>query len=133
MANITRYNAKDTTVIVNGVHITGLGEEMISYEKEEAVSELIVGAQGDIVRSEINNDIYTLTLTVQPTSPQLKHLINLKNRRDTFPIWVINKQMGITLGGSKACINEMPEISLGAEAEDIEITFSVLDGSIKIS
>ena len=132
MANITRYNAKDTTVIVDNVYVTGLGEEMISYEKEEANSELIVGAQGDIIKSEINNSIYNLTLTVQPTSPQLKHLLSLKNRADTFPVWVINKALGVTLGGSKACINEMPEISLGAEAEDIEITFSVLDGDIKI-
>lgn len=132
MANITRYNAKDTTVIVDGVHITCLGESMITYEKEEAVSELIVGAQGDIVRSEINNDIYNLTLAVQPTCPQLKHLMNLKNRKDTFPIWVMNKKLGLTLGGSKACINEIPEIALSAEAEDIEIVFSVLDGNIKI-
>lgn len=132
MPNVTQYNAKDTTVIVDGVHITGLGEDMISYEKEEAVSELIVGAQGDIIRSEINNDIYTLTLSVQPTSPQLRHLMSLKNRQETFPVWVMNKKLGLTLGGSKACINEMPEISLGAEAEDIEITFSVLDGDIKV-
>lgn len=132
MPNITRYNAKDTTVIVDNVYITGLGESMVSFAKEEAVSELIVGAQGDIVKSEINNDIHTLTLTVQPTSPQLSHLISLKDRKKTFPVWVINKEMGVTLGGTKACINEMPEISLGASAEDVEITFSILDGSMKV-
>lgn len=131
MANVTRYNAKDTTVIVDGVYITGLGEDMISFSKEENVSEFIVGAQGDIVRSEINNDIHTLTLTVQPTSPQLTHLIALKDRKGCFPVWVINKEMGITLGGSQACINELPEIALGASAEDIEFTFSILDGSMK--
>ncbi len=132
MPNIARYNAKDTTVIVDNVYITGLGESMVSFSKEEAVSELIVGAQGDIVKSEINNDIHTLTLTVQPTSPQLSHLISLKDRKKCFPVWVINKEMGVTLGGSQACINEMPEISLGASAEDIEITFSILDGSMKV-
>lgn len=132
MANITRYNAKDTSVMVDGVFITGLGEDMITYSKEEAASELIVGAQGDVVKSEINNDIYTLTLTVQPTSPQLSHLISLKDRKDCFPVWVINKEMGITLGGTQACINEMPEIALGASAEDVEITFSILDGSMKV-
>lgn len=131
MSNVTRYNAKDTTIIVDNVYITGLGEDMISFSKEEAVSELNVGAQGDIVRSEINNSIYTLTLTVQPTSPQLSFLLALKDRSDTFPVWVINKEMGITMGGSQACINEMPEISLGASAEDVEFTFSILDGIIK--
>ena len=132
MSNISRYNAKDTSVIVDNVFITGLGEDMISYSKEEAASELIVGAQGDVVKSEINNDIYTLSLTVQPTSPQLSFLMSLKDRKDTFPVWVINKEMGITLGGSQACINEMPEISLGASAEDVEFTFSILDGSMKV-
>lgn len=132
MANISRYNAKDTSVMVDGVFITGLGEDMISYSKEEAASELIVGAQGDVVKSEINNDIYTLSISVQPTSPQLQHLISLKDRKDCFPVWVINKEMGVTLGGTQACINEMPEISLGASAEDVEITFSILDGSMKV-
>lgn len=133
MANISRYNAKDTSVIVDSVHITGLGEDMISFSKDEAASELIVGAQGDVVKSEINNDIHTLTLTVQPTSPQLSFLMSLKDRKGTFPVWVINKEMGITLGGAQACINEMPEISLGASAEDIEFTFSILDGSMKVN
>ena len=131
MANVTRYNAKDTTIIVDGVYITGLGESMITYSKEEAVSEVIVGACGDVIKSEINNDIYTLTLAIQPTSPQLAHLISLKDRKDPFPVWVINKDMGITLGGAQGCINELPEIALGATAEDIEITFTILDGVLK--
>ena len=132
MSTISRYNAKDTVVVVDGVYITGLGEDMISYSKEESTAEFVVGAQGDVVKSEINNDIYTLTLSVQPTSPQLSHLISLKDRKDCFPVWVINKEMGITLGGTQGCINEMPEISLSAEAQDLEIVFSILDGSIKV-
>ena len=128
---ITRYNAKDTTIIVDEVYITGLGEDMISWEKEEQYFEPIVGAQGDIVKSEINNDLHTLTLTVQPTSLQLPFLLSLKNRKNPFPVWVINKEMGVTLGGSKANIMEMPEVSLGEEAEDIEISFCIFDGDIK--
>lgn len=131
MATITRYNAKDTTVIVDNVYITGLGEDMISWEKEEQYFEPVVGAQGDVIKSEINNDLHTLTITVQPTSPQLSFLLSLKDRKEEFPIWVINKELGITLGGSKANIMEMPEIALGAEAEDIEISFCVFDGNIK--
>ena len=30
-----KYNAKDTTVTVNGVNITGFGEDMLSIEKDE--------------------------------------------------------------------------------------------------
>ena len=127
---VKRYNAKDCTVTVAGRNITGFGEDMISIEKEEALAENSVGAQGDVVRSEINNDIYTITMTVQPTSPHLAFLMNLKNRTKAFPVWVQNKSLGIKAGGSEAFITEMPEISLGAEDEDVEIAFTVYDGNV---
>lgn len=128
MANVTRYNAKDCVVTVDGVYITGLGEDMISWEKEEQYFEPVVGAQGDVIKSEINNDIHNLTLTVQPTSPQLGYLLSLAKRQAAFPVWVINKALGIRLGGTMANIMEAPEIALGSEAEDIEIGFCVFDG-----
>lgn len=126
--NISRYNAKDTTVLIDGVYVTGLGEDMITWSKEEALFESSVGAQGDIVKSEINNSIHTMTVTVQPTSPQLPYLLSLKNRTEPFPVWAINKPLGLRMGGTKASIAEMPEIALGAEAEDIEISITVFDG-----
>lgn len=128
--NITRYNAKDCTIIIDGVYITGLGEDMVSWEKDEAYFEAAVGAQGDIIKSEINNSLHTLTITVQPTSPQLPHLLELRKRSDSFPAWCINKSLGLRMGGAMANISEMPEISLGAEAEDIEISLTVFDGDI---
>ena len=127
---ISRYNAKDTSVVANDVYITGLGEDMISVEKEEDLASNKVGAQGDIVRSEINNTIYTITVTVQSTSPQLGYLLNLKDSTDFFPLWVINKSLGVRAGGAKAMVSSSPEISLGAEAEDIEVAFTVYDGDI---
>ena len=52
-----KYNAKDTTVTVNGVNITGFGEDMLSVEKDEEFFSTSVGAQGDVVKSEINNSL----------------------------------------------------------------------------
>ena len=53
-----KYNAKDTTVTVNGVNITGFGEDMLSIEKDEEFFSTSVGAQGDVVKSEnINSTI----------------------------------------------------------------------------
>lgn len=125
---VTRYNAKDCTVLVDGTYITGLGEDMVSWEKDEAYFETVVGAQGDVVKSEINNDIHTLTVIVQPTSPQFSYLVSLAKRTEPFPVWVVNKALGIRLGGTMANIMEAPEIALGAEAEDAEFTFAVFDG-----
>lgn len=129
--NVTRYNAKDCTITVDGVFITQLGEDMVSFEKEEAYFEPVVGAQGDIVKSEINNTIYTLTLTIQPTSPQKEFLLGKLGSTETFPVWVVNKAMGECFGGSMAAIQEMPEIARGAEAEDMEFTFCVFDGVVE--
>lgn len=125
------YNAKETSVLVDGVFITALGEDMISIEKEEALAENTVGAQGDIVRNEINNSIYNVTVTVQPTSPQFSFLLSLKDRTETFPLWITNKKLGIRAGGSQAMVSELPEIALGAEAEDVEFSFTVYDGNIE--
>lgn len=128
--NVTRYNAKDCTITVDDVYITGLGEDMISFEKEEAFFEPVVGAQGDIVKSEINNTIYNMTIVVQPTSPQLPHLVKLKDRSEPFPVWCVNKALGLRMGGTMANVKEMPEFSLGSSAEDIEIVFCVFDGVV---
>lgn len=129
--NVTRYNAKDCTVTVDNVYITQLGEDMVSFEKEEAYFEPVVGAQGDIVKSEINNTIHTLTLTIQPTSPQKAFLLGKLGTAETFPVWVVNKSLGERFGGSMAAIQEMPELSRGAEAEDMEFTFCVFDGVVE--
>ena len=126
----SRYNAKDTIITVDGVHITGLGESMWSFTKEESLAENAVGAQGDVVRNEVNNPIYTATVTVQQTSPQLNFLMSLKDRTEPFPIWMINKALGRTEGGSMAMMNEIPESALGAEADELEFTFTVYDGKI---
>lgn len=125
---IGRYNAKDCSIIVNGMHITGLGEDMISWSKDEAYFEPKVGAQGDIVKSEINNTLHTLTISVQPTCPQLGNLLELQGTQETFPAWVINKALGLKVGGNMASVKEAPEVSLASEADDFQFTFCVFDG-----
>jgi hypothetical protein len=130
MPNVTRYNARDCAVVVDGIYLSGLGENMISVAKDEALAENVVGAQGDIVRSEINNSIYTITIGVQITSPQLSYLLSLKNRTEPFPVWIINKKLGIRAGGELCNITEMPEFTLGSTAEDLEIAITAYDGDI---
>ena len=129
MANIpTKYNAKDTVVTVNGVNITGFGENMITWEKQEDYFTPQVGAQGDVVKSIHNNDLYTLTISVQSTCPQLKLLMSIAEQHEFFPIWCVNKPLGLRFGGSYASVQTHPNISLGADEEDFEFTFVVFDG-----
>lgn len=123
----SKYNAKDTTVTVNGVNITGFGEDMLTIEKDEELFSTSVGAQGDVVKSEINNPLGTSTLTVQVTSPQYPYLLKLAKQSDPFPFWYTNKSLGERSGGTMANIKNYPEIVRGAEAEDVEFEFQIFD------
>lgn len=131
MINISRYNAKDCTVTVDGTYITGLGEDMVSGEKDEDYFTSVVGAQGDIVKSETNNTLGQITITVQVTSPQKAFLLGLANRTDFFPIWVTNKSLGERFGGTMASLLSAPSMSRGSEAEDMEFTFQVFDYTVE--
>lgn len=124
---VNRYNAKNMTVIVDNVYITGVGESMVTGEKDEENFSTSVGAQGDVVKSIINNPLGTVTITVQTTCPQYTYLLGLANREDEFPLWCINKTLGRRFGGSQASLKKWPSESHGSEAEDAEFEFQVFD------
>lgn len=125
--NLGRYNAKNMTVMIDGVYITGVGEDMVTGEKDEDNFSTSVGAQGDVVKSIINNTLGTVTLTVQTTSPQYSYLLGLAAREDEFPLWCINKTLGRRFGGSMASLKKYPTENHGTEAEDHEFEFQVFD------
>lgn len=131
--NLATYDAKDTSIVVDGSYITGLGEDMISAEKEEDFFTPSVGAQGDVVKSQINNGLGTISIFIQPTSPSKGFLLGLAKRTDPFPIWAVNKKLGERVGGTMANLLSFPEFSRGAEAEDMEFTFQVFDLTVEVS
>ena len=131
MGNIASYNAKDCVVTVDGVYITGLGEDMVSCEKDEDNVSTVVGAQGDVVVNEVNNDLGTITLTVQGTSPQKAFLLNLAKTKAMFPIWVNNKSIGEKVGGTKAMMKKTPSLEQGAELADREFEIQVFDYTVE--
>lgn len=127
MANLTTYNAKDCVITVGGIYITGLGETMVSGEKDEDNVSAAVGAQGDVVVNEINNDLGTITVTVQGTSPQKSYLMGLAKSKTITDIWVINKSIGEKMGGTKAIIKKTPTLEQGSELAEREFEFQVFD------
>lgn len=131
MAVISQYDAKDCTVMVGGVYVTGFGEDMVTFEKDEDFVNPVVGAQGDTCVNIINHNLYTLTLAVQATSPQKAMLIDLARSKTVFPVWVTNKSIGERFGGTKAMIKTYPELSHGSEAADREFEIAVFDGVVE--
>lgn len=131
MAKVTTYNPKDCVVTVNNVYITGMGEDMVSGEKDEDNVNVVVGAQGDVVVNEVNNDLGTITLTVQGTSPQLPMLKKLAKTKQIVPVWVNNKAIKEKFGGSKAIIKKTPSLEYGTELADREVEIQVLDYTVE--
>ena len=128
---LTQYNASECTIMVDGVHITGLGEDMVTGEKSEDLFSPSVGAQGDVIKNIINNSLGEITIVVQATSPQKSHLMSLANQNDPFPIWVVNEGLGERFGGELANLLSYPSVNRGAEAEDLEFVFQVFDYSVE--
>lgn len=127
----TQWNAKDCTVMWDGINITGLGEDMITGEKDEEFFSSTVGAQGDVVINEINNDLGTITVTVQGTCPQKAKLIADAKAGKVAPLWVNNAGIGEKIGGSKARIKNYPSLEYGQELADREFEFQVFDYTVE--
>lgn len=127
---VKTYNPKDCVITVGGVYITGLGEDMVKCEKDEDNFTAKVGAQGDVVVNQSCNDLGTITLSVQGTSPQKKYLIDLANTGSVFDIWVINKSIDEKVGGSQAMVKKTPELGQGAELDDREFEIQVFDYTV---
>ena len=131
--NITRFNAKETVILVGGVAITGTGESMVTGEKEEDFTETSVGAQGDIIVNEINKSLGSVTINIQHTSPQKSYLTGLAGNKGFVSVWVTNTTLGEKFGGTKAKLTNYPSISEGTTAEDLEYVFQVYDYCVKHS
>jgi len=127
----TQYNAKDCTIIIDGVYITGVSEDMVTGSKDEEFVSSAVGAQGDVVANVINNPLGTITVTIQTTSPQKGMLIDIARESRSVPIWVTNKSIGERFGGSHAIIKNYPELAHKNEAGDREFEFQVYDYTVE--
>ncbi|MDO4330658.1 MAG: DUF3277 family protein [Lachnospiraceae bacterium] len=121
------YDPKDCVITVGGVYITGLGEDMVTCEKDEDNFTTNVGAQGDVVVNKNHNQLGTIKITVQGTSPQKKYLLGLAKSGELFNVWVINKAIEEKCGGTQAMVKKPPELSQGKELDDREFEIQVFD------
>ena len=124
---VNAYNAKDVTVTVGGVYITGFAESMVTCEKNEDGFSSSVGAQGDVGVNEVNDPRGTIKFTLQATSPSSRYLDSLANGKKQVAIWVNNKALNEKTGGSCARIKKPASREYEAEAGDREYEAEVFD------
>lgn len=128
MAQATTFDAKSVTVTVGGVFLTGFAESMVEIEKDEDNYEVKVGAQGDTVRTKVNNPLGTISVTLLQTSPQVAYLDKLANTGELVPVSVINAgPPKETVTVSEAFIKKPASRSYGSEPEDREYEFQCMD------
>ncbi|WP_422659116.1 phage structural protein [Paenibacillus sp. EC2-1] len=124
----TTYDSKAVSVIVGGVYLTGFSEDMVEVEKDEDNFEVKVGAQGDTVRTKVNNPLGTATVTLQQTSPQVPYLDGLANSGKLVPVTIINAgPPKETITVTEAFIKKPAARTYGNEAEDREYEFVLMD------
>lgn len=129
---ITSYDAKDVSVIVGGVYLTGFAEgTFVSYEKTEDNFALSVGSLGDVARAKVNNPLGTITITLQQTSPQVTYLNNLARSGKIVEARVIHKGSNTEkIGGTQCFILKEAAGEFSNEISSREFTIQVMDYSI---
>ncbi len=131
MAEGKTYDAQDVSVIVDGVFLTGFGEDLVSIAQDEENWTTTVGAQGDVVRSRVNNSLGTITVTLQGTSPSVTYLNGLANSGKLVPVSVTyNGSPKETSTATQAYIKKPADREYGSEAGDREFEFQCLDLSM---
>jgi hypothetical protein len=125
---VTTYDAQSVSIIVNGTYLTGLSEDMVSVSKDEDSYETTVGAQGDVVRSKVNNPLGTISVTLQQTSPQIAMLNSIAKSGALVPVSVINAgPPRETVTSTQAFIKKPADREYSASAGDREFEFQCLD------
>lgn len=126
-----QYNAKDCTLTIDGIQITGFGDDMVSGEKDEDDFEAVTGAQGDVIINEKNNSLGTVTVTIQATCPQYSFLLDLAHSRKIVPVWATNKSLNERFGGTQARMIKVPNVKNGVTAENRELQLKVFDYTVE--
>ena len=129
---VTSYDAKDVSVIVNGIYLTGFADgTFVSYEKTEDGWTISTGSMGEVARAKVNNPLGTITVTLQQTSPQVSMLNNLAKSGKLVEARVIHKGTNTEkVGGTQCFVMKPASGEYGSEISNREFTINVLDYSI---
>lgn len=129
---VTSYDAKDVSVIVNGVYLTGFADgTFVSYSKDEEQFSTTVGALGDVARAKVNNPLGTITVTLQQTSPQVSMMNNLAKSGKLVEARIIHKGSNTQkVGGTQCFIKKPADGEFSNEISNREFEIAVLDYSV---
>ena len=126
------YDPKKVNVVVNGFTLTGYSDG--SKVKVDPVTEeewkTFVGVCGTVVWTKVNDERYSVTVSLYKESPSSKTLDGLRKLPSSFPVMITNKSAGKYLGGgTEARIVNKPPTEFGADSLKREYKIIVADYS----
>lgn len=121
---VTTYDFKNTSVLINGVLISGYADgDAIQMEQREDSVELLVGAGGDSEYSESNDKSATLTLTLLVSSASSIYLEDLHNAGEELDVQIIDKNQNSRNKAASQCrIQRNAPLTRGKEGSPREWT-----------
>ncbi len=128
---VSNYDPEDYMLVYGGRTITGLAAGTpITATKETNRWETYVGAQGEVTRTRNRNPLGSITVTVKRTSPDFAYLVQKANSDDIDSVHLIDRNTSeITVGGSEAWIEKLPDFTAvaGDTVPEIEFTIRIVD------
>ena len=125
MSSVTNYDPMKTSVVVDGIIITGFSDaSMVVITRNEDIVTTTVGTQGDVVYSENANRSGVITLSLMVTSSSLDYLRNLAKARKEFMIVIsdANKTPTEVISAGRCRITKIPDTKKEKTAGSVDVT-----------
>jgi hypothetical protein len=133
------YSFTNVNVIYGILELQGFaeGDDVVNITFNSDQFQTVVGAKGDVTRSQSNDNSALVTIKLLQTSQSYKDLMLLFNiDRETgagvLPLTVNNKETGETFIGNNAWIVKTPDLVRGQNANAMEFTFAVDFGTLVV-
>ena len=131
---VKNYNPKKVSCALGRHIVSGFADDsMISIEYAGDGTSVVVGADGEIVRSVTPNSLYTLKLALQQTSPTNVYLQSMyeKDREygtGTFPVNAVDGWGRESFSGPTAWVTKPASLVRGKTQNNREWEIAVADG-----
>lgn len=124
------FDPKDVNVIVGRRALTGFAENtFVTAERMEDTFTEYIGAKGEVSMSETSNNAGEITVTLASTSPDVRYLNNLANRKGQVaivPVQIVDLNNDTTIiSGIEARVRRPASYEGGKEVSEREFVIFV--------
>jgi len=122
------YNSADVDIIFGGVRLSGLApDSFVDIEYDEDSWKLMIGADGEAVRSKVNNLSATITIRLTPSSfsNSILHgqwMADQATSKAAVPLLIKDGMTGTSHTSDGAWVQKQPKKDYQVEAQPMEWT-----------